>query len=898
MKKPRYSSIFIRGIVLLLCLLANISLIFAAIDVQPREATICQGGAVGATFTLESQYLINTVGAERYGYQWCEWDGSKWEPIRGSDARGDSYSPSVTGTFSCLVRDNITGVEEYSVSVTLTVNDVPRIRGILVPPVCDSSNLVASVPQDLPIITGGSDLIEYKWILGGIEVDNGTPVDNVVPSLTYYVTNDQHVNSQLILTVTNACGSSSVSEYPYIQDPLQPPTPVPWEYCEGTNPVPPMAITEENIHTPVWYNSATDETEIPTPTPGILPPGTYTWWVLQKYTIPDGPTCVSKRSRADAVVRGLPDVPSFGKSIVEKCLNDPDTTLVAYTTGPDVTLQWYNQQNNPIAVAPQINTTNAGEQIYYVTQTDGKCESSRAAGKITVRIKARAKEEDLELTPSQLELCPNNSTVIVASAKVTGSTFRWYKNSDKTGWFQDGSTLATPVLTRDTAYYVTIQYGDFCESGYSKSSYITVRDITFPRITAPPSLVVSTDPGVCYASNVQTGSPIVSDNCTIYDSNNLATLVYTDPTAPAIYLLGDTTLIWWVQDEAIPFNRSYDLQAITVRDREKPMPRIPGGCPAVVDKVIDDSEYSAIIHYNLDYLDNCDGTAVIDSLNTGLPSGSEFPLGETRIRYFIMDKAGNVDTCEFKVIVRHPYRPLEVILYPSKRIICPGEELVITPRVSGGSGKYNYMWMTPRPWTDAVMKDYPLVNTVYEVTVDDGIDPPQTKSVAVTVLEINQVELMLEGRPMDQIFEGDEVQVTATDGFSSYKLLLNNEVIQEIGLNNQVTFQAELGKYQIRVFATDLNFCVTQDQLDIDIESRKLPNVFTPNFDGINDKFLEGFDLEVFSRSGLLIYKGNEGWDGTYKGKPVPQGTYLYVVRRIMNNGELRIFKNNVTLKR
>jgi gliding motility-associated-like protein len=194
------------------------------------------------------------------------------------------------------------------------------------------------------------------------------------------------------------------------------------------------------------------------------------------------------------------------------------------------------------------------------------------------------------------------------------------------------------------------------------------------------------------------------------------------------------------------------------------------------------------------------------------------------------------------------------------------------------------------------MRDYPIVNTTYELTVNDGVTSV-SKSVAITVLETKPVTLTLEGRPMDQIFEGDEVLVTATSGFSSYKLLLNNEVIQEVGLNNGVSFQAELGKYFIRVFATDDNFCVTQDQLVVDIESRKLPNVFTPNDDGINELFLAGFDLQVFNRTGQLLYNGTEGWDGKYKGKKMPQGTYLYVVRRIMNNGELRIFKGTVTLK-
>jgi len=81
------------------------------------------------------------------------------------------------------------------------------------------------------------------------------------------------------------------------------------------------------------------------------------------------------------------------------------------------------------------------------------------------------------------------------------------------------------------------------------------------------------------------------------------------------------------------------------------------------------------------------------------------------------------------------------------------------------------------------------------------------------------------------------------------------------------------------------------------VDSKKLPNFFSPNKDGINELFLEGFNLKVFNRAGLLLYQGTDGWDGTYKGKPMQQGTYLYVVTRIMNNGEYREFKGWVTLR-
>jgi gliding motility-associated-like protein len=156
-------------------------------------------------------------------------------------------------------------------------------------------------------------------------------------------------------------------------------------------------------------------------------------------------------------------------------------------------------------------------------------------------------------------------------------------------------------------------------------------------------------------------------------------------------------------------------------------------------------------------------------------------------------------------------------------------------------------------------------------------------------------------RREDELFEGDEVLVTATSGFESYKLLLNNKVVQMSGPNHSIAFLAEIGFSDIQVFATDANGCTSEDFLRIWIDSKKLPNVLTPNLDGKNDIFLEGYlregdTLEVFNRAGLKLYSGHEGWDGYYNGRIMPQGTYLYVVKRRMSNGEIRIFKGEVTL--
>ena len=66
----------------------------------------------------------------------------------------------------------------------------------------------------------------------------------------------------------------------------------------------------------------------------------------------------------------------------------------------------------------------------------------------------------------------------------------------------------------------------------------------------------------------------------------------------------------------------------------------------------------------------------------------------------------------------------------------------------------------------------------------------------------------------------------------------------------------------------------------------EIPNVFTPNGDGINDYLIaktsglvEKVDFRLFNRNGLLLFttdKPRLEWDGTYKGNIVSPGVYFY----------------------
>lgn len=86
----------------------------------------------------------------------------------------------------------------------------------------------------------------------------------------------------------------------------------------------------------------------------------------------------------------------------------------------------------------------------------------------------------------------------------------------------------------------------------------------------------------------------------------------------------------------------------------------------------------------------------------------------------------------------------------------------------------------------------------------------------------------------------------------------------------------------------------------------EIPNAFSPNNDGKNDVFriatflnLEILEFKVFNRYGELLYNDIQGeWDGTYKGKEMANGGYIYLIRYKAPNGDEVPKKGEVILIR
>ena len=113
------------------------------------------------------------------------------------------------------------------------------------------------------------------------------------------------------------------------------------------------------------------------------------------------------------------------------------------------------------------------------------------------------------------------------------------------------------------------------------------------------------------------------------------------------------------------------------------------------------------------------------------------------------------------------------------------------------------------------------------------------------------------------------------DNFYEYIFYINDNIVQQ-GPSNTFETNTLQDKYTLRVYVYDTNGCV--DYREWIANMRVIPNAFSPNRDGVNDIFMKGVEMIIINRWGKELYKGTEGWDGTYKGKDVPAGTYFYII--------------------
>jgi gliding motility-associated-like protein len=104
--------------------------------------------------------------------------------------------------------------------------------------------------------------------------------------------------------------------------------------------------------------------------------------------------------------------------------------------------------------------------------------------------------------------------------------------------------------------------------------------------------------------------------------------------------------------------------------------------------------------------------------------------------------------------------------------------------------------------------------------------------------------------------------------------------------------------------------CIAKSSVTVFTEANPeiyTPNMFTPNDDGLNDKFfvyglgIRDFDLKIFNRWGEKVYESTEqtqGWDGFFRNEKQEPGAYVYYLQVVYLNNKKFSKTGSVTLVR
>ena len=207
-------------------------------------------------------------------------------------------------------------------------------------------------------------------------------------------------------------------------------------------------------------------------------------------------------------------------------------------------------------------------------------------------------------------------------------------------------------------------------------------------------------------------------------------------------------------------------------------------------------------------------------------------------------------------------------------------------------------------------------NGSYTFTPDAGqCANPLTINVTVNVVPTVNV------RMDTTLNDGDLMPATYFTGTPAsvvYNWTNSNPVIglTEFGVGNVPSFVA-INKSDLPITSTitvkplnggcegvERNYKITVNPLSKDLF---VPNVFSPNGDGKNDKlfaygnYVDKLEMRIFNQWGeqiIFINSINQGWDGTFKGKPQPVGVYVYVLKATLNDGKVIEKKGSITLLR
>jgi gliding motility-associated-like protein len=247
---------------------------------------------------------------------------------------------------------------------------------------------------------------------------------------------------------------------------------------------------------------------------------------------------------------------------------------------------------------------------------------------------------------------------------------------------------------------------------------------------------------------------------------------------------------------------------------------------------------------------------------------------------------------------------LPVVILSATHITCHGyDDGIAVANVSNGTFPYQYYWNTSN--RDSVIRNLPPGN--YSVTITDANGCTTTGNITVT--EPMKITLDIIAAP-DSVMLGDTVQffISHNAGTIQSYVWQPADWLSCTSCPQPFSVPQETITYTLTI--TDTNTCTASDTAFIFIKPKKafyIPNIFSPNNDGINDilyvyiKGTKRFTFRIYNRWGEKVFETTDpliGWNGNYKNKEAEPGVYVYDLHAIYWDNEPIKKKGSITLVR
>lgn len=260
------------------------------------------------------------------------------------------------------------------------------------------------------------------------------------------------------------------------------------------------------------------------------------------------------------------------------------------------------------------------------------------------------------------------------------------------------------------------------------------------------------------------------------------------------------------------------------------------------------------------------------------------------------------------VLVKVQHR-LPLLVNPGDTI-CLGESVELL-----ASGSQRYSWQPATGLSDpnsASPHASPTTSTLYKVTATDSANCfVDTASVFIKVFPIPTVDAGPD-QTIDVGSPGVQLHPIGSPDVTSWRWS-PSPGLSCLDCPDPTAAPKQTTEYAVEV--RNDGRCPAKDYLTIYVVCNRgnlyIPNTFSPNGDGMNDRFYprgKGVfmikSLRVFNRWGELVFErlnfnpndASAGWDGTYKGKRLSPDVFVYVCEIVCDNNQLLNYKGDVTL--